>query len=355
MTQKDGVVIKTNVVEAPSAHGRPIFSFNYGSRKNFPSKWDNAEKWLINGHESPAHGVMKSADFVPKQQETHEKTGAFSDDEKMATSCILKAPKIVSLDHHHCSSDTAFNGVSALESEISDMLLKDKFTDKVAPMEAKNRDTGTEMTPVGTGSPTTSLKSRSPPRHNTPATKLGQLGLTNQGSSLDIGELQEWHLAKLQPRTLFDVITSKWSSREDEEDDVSKSLRYSEMKDESLESISGPRPSAWEEEEKSEYCVRYQMEEAKIQAWVNLQKAKVEAESRKLEVKIQKMRSKYEEKLMRKMIVVDRKAEELRAAAQVEHSEQVRKMSTKSNNTMNLDRSAHFSSNGGSCVCFTRN
>ncbi|KAI3496928.1 hypothetical protein L1887_39306 [Cichorium endivia] len=44
-----------------------------------------------------------------------------------------------------------------------------------------------------------------PPLHNTPATKLGELGLTNQSSSLDIRELQESHLAKLQPRTLFDL------------------------------------------------------------------------------------------------------------------------------------------------------
>lgn len=70
-----------------------------------------------------------------------------------------------------------------------------------------------------------------------------------------------------------------------------------------------------------------------------------------LQVKIEKMRSKHEEKLMKKMIVVDRKAEELRAAAELEHSEQVRKMS----NSLNLNQSAHFSSHRGSCVCFIRN
>ncbi|KAL4589318.1 hypothetical protein LXL04_002224 [Taraxacum kok-saghyz] len=350
MPQKDGVV------EAPSTHNRPVFSFSFGSRKNFPSKWDNAEKWLINGHDSPARGLIKSTDFAPKQQETHEKGAAFSgNNEKTVltrSSCIFQGQKTVSLGHHHCSSDIAFNGVSALET--SELLLKDKFTEEVETMDvlqsAKEKDTGTEMTPIGSAT-TSPFKSWSPPRHNTPATKLG---LTNQGSSLDIGELQEWHFKKLQPRTtLFDVITSRWSSREEEEDDLSKSLGYCNMKDDDYQEtiISGPRPSAWEEKEKSEYCLRYQMEEAKIQAWVNLQKAKAEAESRKLEVKIQKMRSKYEEKLMKKMIIVDRKAEELRTVAQLEHSEQVRKMS----NGMNVDQSGHFSGHRGSCVCFVRN
>ncbi|KAL7601956.1 hypothetical protein Lser_V15G25377 [Lactuca serriola] len=343
--QKHGVVTKMNVVEAPSTHGhgRPIFSFSFGSRKNLPSKWDNAEKWLINGHESPARGLIKSAAFAPKQQD--EKVGAFSDDEKRVTraTCIFQGPKTVFLGHHHCSSD---------------MLLKDKFADEVEPMEVllEAKKTETDMTLAGSSTISrcsTPLKSRSPPRHNTPTT-IGPLGLTNQSSSLDIGHIQEWHLAKLQPRTtLFDIITSKWSSREEEEEeeDISKRLGYFEMKDESLENIPGPRPSAWEEKEKSEYCIRYQMEEAKIQAWVNLEKAKAEAESRKLEVKIEKMRSKHEEKLMKKMIVVDRKAEELRAAAELEHSEQVRKMS----NSLNLNQSAHFSSHRGSCVCFIRN
>ncbi|GKB38944.1 hypothetical protein Tco_0883886 [Tanacetum coccineum] len=49
---------KTNtnvVVEAPPTPGRPIFSFSVGSRKNIPSKWDDAQKWLISSPDSPAH------------------------------------------------------------------------------------------------------------------------------------------------------------------------------------------------------------------------------------------------------------------------------------------------------------
>ncbi|GJY21895.1 remorin [Tanacetum coccineum] len=340
--------------------GRPGFSFSIGSRKNIPSKWEDAEKWVINGHESPAHGVVKSQDIVSKKQDGF----------------MFHGSKVASLDHQHCTS------------ELSDLVLKaykyghriaklvanvDKFTNEVEPVfsrfkcpestnkefvlknptyattevvhEAKSKDTGTEMTP--TGSSTTSrcptpIKSLSPPRHNTPEGRLVPLGLMDQS-------LQECHLAKLQPWTPFDTITSKWSSRDEEDEELSKSLREFEMNNECVLGISGPRPSAWEE--KSEPCIRYQIEEARIKAWVNLQNAKAEAESRKLEMKIQKMRSRYEEKFMKKMTLVQRKAEELRNAAKVEHSTMV----AKSNKTMKRHPSVHFPSHRRSCGCLVNN
>lgn len=51
---------------APPTPGRPVFSFSSSgnfSRKSFPSKWDDAEKWLISSscHDSPAHTAVKSS------------------------------------------------------------------------------------------------------------------------------------------------------------------------------------------------------------------------------------------------------------------------------------------------------
>ncbi|KAL0414995.1 UNVERIFIED_CONTAM: hypothetical protein Slati_3331400 [Sesamum latifolium] len=182
-------------------------------------------------------------------------------------------------------------------------------------------------------------------RHNTPANRSGPLTPTSiDGSNtIDITQLQECHLAKLQVgSTQFDSVTSNWSSREEEEEDVSKSLRHFEMSSECRRSVSESRSCTWEEEEKTKSCRRYQREEAKIQAWVNLQSAKAEAESRKLEVKIQKMRSNLEEKLMKRMADVHRKAEEWRAAAQFQHSEQIRKVGQQARKVMNRNNS-HFS------------
>lgn len=74
------------------------------------------------------------------------------------------------------------------------------------------------------------------------------------------------------------------------------------------------------------------------------------------QVKIQKMRSNLEEKLMRKMAIVNRKAEELRASAQVEHSEQIRRAAERSQKLMlnhhHHHRNSHLSPHIISCGCF---
>ncbi|KAI3786230.1 hypothetical protein L1987_45365 [Smallanthus sonchifolius] len=248
---------KTNVVvEAPPTPGRPVFSFSVGPRKNFPSKWDDAQKWLIS---PPRHKTP------------------------------ISVYGTVSVDHHVLVKDKLTNGE---EHKFKCVVpIKEGFLMK---------DASTEVVQQHQGCPTP-YKSVSPPRHTTPASMSGPLALS---SSFDIAG------CKLLP-----FESCNWSSREEEEEDVSKSLRHFEC----------PKtipPCAWDKEEKARSHLRYQREEAKIQAWVNLQNAKAEAQSRKLEVKIQKMRSKFEEKMMKRMASVDRKAEELRAAALSVHNMQ---------------------------------
>nr|GMC55748.1 uncharacterized protein LOC109190269 [Ipomoea batatas] len=290
-------------VEGPSTPGRPIFSFSVGifSRKSVPSKWDDAEKWVVNGtscHDSPAHNPPQTL-----------KSSNYSNGESATTDVLLK--------DKFTKEGTFFGNVS------------EKAMNCATP-EVKQRDIGTEMTPVGSSPASrchTPMKLPSPRGHNTPADRSGPLppsSTPSSASTIDIMQLQECHLAKLQLGT----TPSNWSTREEEEEDVSKSLRHFEFEasNECQRSVSKPRAysSSWEEEV-AKCCLRYQREEAQIQAWVNLQSAKAEAQSKKLEVKIQRMRSKKEEKLMKKMAIVQRKAEELRAAAQLQHCEQMRK------------------------------
>ncbi|KAI3759809.1 hypothetical protein L6452_07882 [Arctium lappa] len=396
---------KSNVVEAPPTPGRPVFSFSVGSRKNFPSKWDDAEKWVISGSDSPAHnhhhnqiqGFVKSPDFVSKHSSNNgfvvkqgnlDKTEVSTEEKVSKAISVFQVPTTVSMeqDHHEHNSTRPFNGISP--SDSSDVLLKDKFTNGVEPNvsrfkclvpinqgclfshlhensmkdastevvhEVKHKETGTNMTPVGSSSTSrwpTPVNCSSPPRHNTPANMSGPLALLNPSSSFDIAELQECHLAKLQLETPFDSVACNWSSREEEEEDVSKSLRHFEMNNECTKSIQEPRACAWDEEGKNKSHLRYQREEAKIQAWVNLQNAKAEAQSRKLEVKIQKMRSKFEEKMMKRMSIVHRKAEELRAAAQREHNVQIQKTNVRATKKINVHESMHFSGYNRACGCF---
>ncbi|KAJ8465638.1 hypothetical protein OPV22_028190 [Ensete ventricosum] len=357
-------------LETPSTPGKPVFSFSPGHlyRKNIPSKWDDAEKWLISSscNESPAH-VTKPTESSSKSSRQH---GILP--QKGFDGPVMSMDPIV-----------PFSGAS------SEVLLKDKFTnnaDQVCPNfryseqseedfvsknscfgpamkdmmtaagiceEVQRRDIGTEMTPLGSSTATrcnTPIKSSSPARHNTPADRSGALVPCN--TCIDISELSDCHFAKLKLSAQYDPIVPNWSSREEEEVEVSRSLRHLEMSS-GRTSIGVSWASAWEEEERTKSCLRYQKEEAKIQAWLNLQNAKAEAQSRKLEVKIQKMRSNLEEKLMKRMAIVHRRAEEWKAAAQQQHSQQLKRASEHAHK-MKSQQSSRFPVNS-TCGCFPCN
>ncbi|KAL2933465.1 hypothetical protein RDABS01_016584 [Bienertia sinuspersici] len=393
--RRDNVVGNSMIrkMEAPSTPGRPIFSFSI-SRKSVPSKWDDAEKWLFNGgsnscHESPAHHAFNNVhnhdynhnyNMIKQSEVSRSSTSKAIISEVIADKSRVieeeKVPKVINCNsnansledhhyHHHykqnqqqvmSSGAIAFNGVII----PTDLPLKDACTEVIPVEEVKHRDIGTDMTPLGSSTTSrchTPFKSISPVRHNTPASRSGPLSLTGQPTSpINMAQLQECHLAKLQTGSAqFDSVTTNWSSREEEEEEISKSLRHFEFGRRSV-SVSESKACAWEDEEKAKFCLRYQREEAKIQAWINLQNAKAEAQSRKLEMKIQKMRSNLEEKLMKRMAIVHRKAEEWRAAAQYEHSDQIRKAGERAQklilNHHPHHHNPHLSPHIVSCGCF---
>lgn len=137
--------------------------------------------------------------------------------------------------------------------------MTDACTEVIPIQEVKHRDMGTEMTPIGSNTTSrchTPFKSISPARHNTPASRSGLLALVGQPTiPMDMAQLQECHLAKLQiGTTQFDSVATNWSSREEEEEEISKSLRHFEIGRRS--SVSEPRVSVWEEEEMTKFCLR---------------------------------------------------------------------------------------------------
>lgn len=114
-------------VSAPPTPGRPIFSFSVGnnlsstSRKNFPSKWDDAEKWLINGLDSPAHhqGLkLPDPSKLSKPCNGYKPTQFFA--EKSRVTEEKKVSKVISSFQVHHDSVRAFNASPA----SADVLLK---------------------------------------------------------------------------------------------------------------------------------------------------------------------------------------------------------------------------------------
>ncbi|XP_062182879.1 uncharacterized protein LOC133886982 [Phragmites australis] len=341
-------------------------------RKSVPSKWEDAEKWLRQSTDSDHHGGNVKAAFSRQRSGGLGQRGGGGEEEKRAPATVRRLVD---------------GNALALYAPSAEVLLKDKFTDNEEPSKESfvfrssycepplakgtavqavaagdhRRDIGTEMTPLGSSTTSrchTPIKSTSPARHNTPATRSGPLVPYNGGGSggLDISELADCHLAKLDLGARFDAMLVNWSSKEEEEEEVSKSLRH-------FEATAGGGPPSdkraggaecrWEDDDRAKSCIRYQREEAKIQAWINLESAKAEAQSRKLEVKIQKMRSNLEEKLMRRMSTVHRRAEEWRATAQTQHLQQLRRAAE---NVRRLKATSHHrhlpGSDASSCGCF---
>ncbi|KAF8656466.1 hypothetical protein HU200_060686 [Digitaria exilis] len=371
----------------PATPGRPLQFFAASpahhhhlvapARRSVPSKWEDAEKWLRQSSSDSDHGNGKTA--FSRQRSTglgQRCGGAFAAGEEEKRAAVRR------------------RSVDALTiyAPPAEVLLKDKFTDNEEPSketfvfrsafdggdsspakgtaavdagDEQRRDIGTEMTPLGS-SCHTPVKSTSPARHNTPASRSGPL-VPYAGGGMDISELADCHLAKLDLGARFDAMLVNWSSKEEEEEEVSKSLRHFEA---TVGATGGVPPCdnkrggggdcRWEDDDRAKSCIRYQREEAKIQAWVNLESAKAEAQSRKLEVKIQKMRSNLEEKLMRRMTTVHRRAEEWRATAQAQHLQQLRRAAADSTRRIKATASHHHhrrhhlpgSDAAASCGCF---
>lgn len=314
-----------------------ISSSSFSTTRNnymmtIPSKWDDAQKWLIN-HSPSAHNKQPLAPPPPQQQEHvlssdkpkgmfhrsislkanrhhhHTNTNTNSSFTSMAShgggedptkphSLLLQGNKLTALSSSpRRSVHKQYILNSTLASNITLNLDADKFTDEVEQNykcleptkegflfgnskdkfvqkaaaaatgatfheEVKHRDIGTEMTPLGSSTTsrcnTPPFKTSSPARHNTPSNTSGPLQHSTN-HNIDISQFQDCHLAKLQLPTQYDSVTSNWSSREEEEEEISKSLRHFEMSNDFVcaKNVSESAVSYdWKAEEKTKCCLR---------------------------------------------------------------------------------------------------
>ncbi|OWM80717.1 hypothetical protein CDL15_Pgr006747 [Punica granatum] len=89
------------------------------------------------------------------------------------------------------------------------------------------------------------------------------------------------------------------------------------------------RSSTWEISETTKNVSKAKREEAKITAWENLQKAKAEAAIRKLEMKLEKKRSSSMDKIMKKLRLAQKRAQEMRSSVLANQSHEVSRTSHK--------------------------
>ncbi|KAK1415815.1 hypothetical protein QVD17_31603 [Tagetes erecta] len=272
--------------------------------KPTPSKWDDAQKWLV-----------KLSRGGEKSHSNSEPRDSNADDRR------LIAP-VSKTEHPECEDEEGGDGIMMHYSGIE---TKNVNCDESMWRSNENagsvvrsicvRDMGTEMTPMaslepsrtGTPVPATTPAARSP---ITSGSSTPVRPYVNRGHMVDIGGITRFGREKVDL---------------DGENVVESKKVNQDSKVNPLET----RAMAWDEAERARYMARYKREEVKIQAWENHEKRKAEMEMKRMEAKAERLKSRAQEKYTNKIASTRRIAEEKRAKAEVNLNEQAVKISEK--------------------------
>ncbi|KAL6505437.1 hypothetical protein OROHE_022816 [Orobanche hederae] len=251
--------------------------------KPTPSKWDDAQKWLVN---------------LSRGEKNHPKASprnSNADDRRL----IAPVPK---KDYSSGEDD---------EEREKNVLVSN--SPRSAVRQICLRDMGTEMTPIASQEPSraaTPVRAASPmPSGSSTPIRGPNVKIKTGQNAPNPSEEKECEASgdtKQLGRDGEGSIGVKTAGyKTDDGDDGSGKMNSMEI-----------RAMAWEEAERANYTARFKREEVKIQAWENHQKRKAEMENRIVEVKAERMRSRAQEKFNSKLASARRIAEERRANAE---------------------------------------
>ncbi|KAF5736354.1 hypothetical protein HS088_TW14G00496 [Tripterygium wilfordii] len=315
-------------------------SHNQFSRKfsrPVPSKWNDAEKWIINRHIVQPNYPKRNALYnqtnrLPVSNMVRVAPEGAYCDHKSANSRVADTKRVdfcqpvtqmplekfsfVPPGSHpisgQASGGSACGDLGPLNKDLKEVghmelpCTKSSAEDATAvpPIRAVcMRDMGTEMTPLPSQepsrtatpveattpfrSPTSSIPST--PRRGAPAPTPTTDEETQHPIEPSKKELSEQEL-KIKTRReivalgvqLGKTNIANWASKNELEKNAS-SVDAAHMEELGRVEFE-KRAAAWEEAEKSRHLARYKREEIKIQAWESQQNAKLEAEMRRIEV-----------------------------------------------------------------------
>ncbi|GLJ30827.1 hypothetical protein SUGI_0612140 [Cryptomeria japonica] len=348
-----------------SFHPRPVLG---PLSKPAPSKWDDAQKWLVSLSAGGRgdHGYVKSkskASRVPRNvsfRSLYGKTSVSKPSEPLFGNCSIPPPVDEEVGFNQDEGETKkIDCENEKTSERTDRPVADPVNEHtnvsyIPPASTVRsvsmRDMGTEMTPIAsqepsrTGTPlratTPSIRSPVTSRPSTPgrsAAEIYEPGLTDHGKTRREIMALGAQLGK------SNIIA--WASKEEEEQDASKSLNTNGMQRVNI-NVYDARAAEWEQAERAEYMARYKREEVKIEAWENTQKMKAEAESGRIEVKVERMKCHAHKRLMKKLAKVRRKAEEKRLAAEAKAAKEAVKIAERANS---IRQTGHIPSSFFTC------
>lgn len=346
-----------------SMHHRSIPERSFS--RPMSSKWNNAEKWIMNrqnvqaNHHSKKVQLQNQAYRGPATSMVRVAPESISYESKLAVkkvdfcqpACHLVPDKF---NFDQPGSQSRGNGPNTVTLDLcpeskdltevvnGDSCLTEDRTVGHAIRSVSMRDMGTEMTPIPSQEPsrtatpvgaTTPLRSPtssipSTPRRGEPAPTPTDNYIDNASQTSPENNKRDLSEEELKMKTRKEIVAlgvqlgkmniAAWASRDEKDKskgDAAEAERMEYTK----------RAAAWEEAEKSKHTARYKREEIKIQAWESQQKAKLEAELRKIEAQVEQMRAKAQAKIVKKIAMARQKSEEKRAAAEARRNQQAEK------------------------------
>ncbi|XP_010552520.1 PREDICTED: uncharacterized protein LOC104822856 [Tarenaya hassleriana] len=337
------------------SQGHAAFTPLY-SGKTLPSKWEDAERWIF----SPVarEGVVRTSFAVSHGFRPKSKSGPLGP--PGLAYCSLYSPAVpsaeggsmgnfmvgsafsagvIATDRYSGVSDAAFpsridpciarsisiHGCSETlappQLPSQDYILENVKDVGTNPRAASRRDMATQMSPDG------SINS-SPERRSS---------CSRSSAALPIMEIQNGRSSQSEVRDLQvdgKVTVTRWSRKH-------RAL-YHGKSTEMRENLNGkamdPQGLTW-----------VKREDARINAWENLQKAKAEAAIRKLEMQLEKKRTSSMEKIMKKLKSAQRRANDMRSSVLANHGQQV---SASSRKIVSFRRTRKMASISGCFTCY---
>ncbi|CAN8290648.1 unnamed protein product [Cochlearia groenlandica] len=274
-----------------------VSSRAYTSSRQMPSKWNDAEKW-----------IMSRQNMLMRKN---------NQGNRMPVRVVPENPiyEQTKTRMHPIQTQTNNDLVDTKDgSEIRSVCM---------------RDMGTEMTPIPSQEPSRSVTPvdaitplRSSPASSLPSTPRGggqqEESTLSQGISRNTRELSE---EEVKAKTRREIVAlgvqlgkmniAAWASKEEQDKDKNN------VDAEKIQRIEfDKRATAWEEAEKSRQNARYKREEIRIQAWESQEKAKLEAEMRRIEAKVEHMKAEAEAKMVKRIAMAKQRLEEKKASAE---------------------------------------
>ncbi|KAH6776703.1 hypothetical protein C2S52_014264 [Perilla frutescens var. hirtella] len=327
----------------------------YLSARPMPSKWNDAEKWILNKQN------MQLISTSSKKSKAQNRVNLLSAGSVVGAAQEFLSyeikPSVKRADLPRPAPRTGpgkfvFSSTAGVEpntgqgkraNALIDMCIsKDviEVADAGIPAirSAAMRDMGTEMTPIPSQEPsrsptpvgaTTPLRSPTPsppssPQTRGPAPIPTELSTSNAARNLGEYGGKELSEQEAKQRVTREIVALgvhlgkmnivAWASKDERERNIVGNKVVSVDEGRTIECMK--RAAAWEEAKRLKHEARFKREEMRVRAWESRQKAKSEEETRRTEAKIEQIRAKAQAKIAKKMASARRKVEEMRAAAE---------------------------------------